>query len=83
MIVLLNNQVFHIFELKIKQMTEESFLTLKLNQRFNFHLEVINTVKKSQTIPFHLANFNSGNYNFFRQKWHFKGISNSLSVMLH
>lgn len=68
MIVLLNNQVFHIFKLKIKQMTEESFLTLKLNQHFNFHLEAINTVKKSQTIPFYLANFNSGNYNFFRQK---------------
>lgn len=41
-------------------MTEESFLILKINQHFNFHLEVINTVKKSQTIPFYLANFNSG-----------------------
>lgn len=45
----------------MKQMTEESFPTLKINQHFNFHLEVINTVKKSETIPFYLANFNSGN----------------------
>lgn len=61
MIGLLNNQVFHILKIKMKQMTEESFPTLKINQHFNFHLEVINTVKKSQTIPFYLANFNSGN----------------------
>lgn len=45
MIVLLKNQVFLIFNIKMKQMIEESFPTLKINQHFNFHLEVINTVK--------------------------------------
>lgn len=41
---LFNNQVFHILNIKTKQMIEESFPTLKINQHFNFHLEVINTV---------------------------------------
>lgn len=45
----------------MKQIIEESFPTIKINQCFNIHLEVINTVKKSQAISFYSAEFNFGN----------------------